>query len=205
MRTTLCAGLRALCLVIAVLGTMTGIAMSGTNDRALLDAAARGDAAAVAALLSSGADVDARDGRGRTALLLATHADHVEAARLLIETGADVNAKDDIHDSPYLYAGARGHLPLRLGRKTIGVAGLPGQPFGVGGRVDVADAHDRLVRARHGVAEVQVVAGRAGLDVVPAAGLENIIKIDQAVGANPASSKPFDLSRYYDPRYLAAK
>lgn len=40
---------------------------------------------------------------------------------------------------------------------------------------------------------------------VPAAGLENIIKIDQAIGANPASSKPFDLARYYDPSYLAAK
>jgi ABC-type nitrate/sulfonate/bicarbonate transport system substrate-binding protein len=39
---------------------------------------------------------------------------------------------------------------------------------------------------------------------VPAAGLENIIKIDQAIGANPASSKPFDLKRYYDPSYLAA-
>lgn len=40
---------------------------------------------------------------------------------------------------------------------------------------------------------------------VPAAGLENIIKIDQAIGANPASSKPFDLARYYDPSFLAAK
>jgi ABC-type nitrate/sulfonate/bicarbonate transport system substrate-binding protein len=40
---------------------------------------------------------------------------------------------------------------------------------------------------------------------VPAAGLQNIIKIDQAIGANPASSKPFDLSRYYDPSYLKAK
>jgi ABC-type nitrate/sulfonate/bicarbonate transport system substrate-binding protein len=40
---------------------------------------------------------------------------------------------------------------------------------------------------------------------VHAAGLENIIKIDQAIGANPASSKPFELSRYYDPSFLAAK
>jgi ABC-type nitrate/sulfonate/bicarbonate transport system substrate-binding protein len=40
---------------------------------------------------------------------------------------------------------------------------------------------------------------------VPAAGLENIIKIDQAIGANPASSKPFELSRYFDPSYLNAQ
>jgi len=37
---------------------------------------------------------------------------------------------------------------------------------------------------------------------VQAAGLENIINIDKDIGANPASSKPFDLSRYYDPSFL---
>jgi ABC-type nitrate/sulfonate/bicarbonate transport system substrate-binding protein len=40
---------------------------------------------------------------------------------------------------------------------------------------------------------------------VKAAGLENIIKIDKDIGANPASDKPFELSRYYDPSFLAAK
>jgi ABC-type nitrate/sulfonate/bicarbonate transport system substrate-binding protein len=40
---------------------------------------------------------------------------------------------------------------------------------------------------------------------VKAAGLEDIIKIDQDIGANPASSKPFELSHYYDPSFLAAK
>jgi ABC-type nitrate/sulfonate/bicarbonate transport system substrate-binding protein len=39
---------------------------------------------------------------------------------------------------------------------------------------------------------------------VPAAGLENIIRIDRDIGANPASSKPFDLSRYYDASFLNA-
>ncbi|MGE3148151.1 MAG: ABC transporter substrate-binding protein [Pseudorhodoplanes sp.] len=51
--------------------------------------------------------------------------------------------------------------------------------------------------------EDQKAIGR-NLDV-PADGLHNIIKIDQAIGANPASSKPFDLSRYFDPSFLAAK
>jgi ankyrin repeat protein len=52
--------------------------------------------------------VQARDGAGRTALLLATRGNHVEAARMLIAAGADVNAKDNIQDSPFLYAGAEG-------------------------------------------------------------------------------------------------
>jgi ankyrin repeat protein len=63
-------------------------------------------------LLSGNIDIDVRDGRGATALLVATHRNNVEAARALIEAGADVNAKDRINDSAYLYAGARGHLDI---------------------------------------------------------------------------------------------
>jgi len=40
---------------------------------------------------------------------------------------------------------------------------------------------------------------------VQAAGLENIIEIDKAIGANPASSRPFDLGRYYDASFLSAR
>jgi ankyrin repeat protein len=56
--------------------------------------------------------IDARDARGRTALLIATHQNNIEEARRLIVAGADVNAKDDIQDSPYLYAAAEGRLEI---------------------------------------------------------------------------------------------
>jgi ankyrin repeat protein len=81
-------------------------------ERELHSAATKGDTTAIRQLLGKGASIDARDEGGRTALLLATHANQIEAARLLIEAGADVNAKDAISDSPYLYAGARGHLEI---------------------------------------------------------------------------------------------
>jgi ankyrin repeat protein len=82
------------------------------NDIRLHTAAASNDLATINRLLSEKADINARDGDGRTALLIATHRNNVEAARALIEAGADVNAKDNIHDSAYLYAGARGHLEI---------------------------------------------------------------------------------------------
>ena len=63
-------------------------------------------------MLDLGIPVDSRDDEGRTALLIATHANSVEAARLLIQAGADVNAKDRLKDSPYLYAGAEGRLEI---------------------------------------------------------------------------------------------
>lgn len=78
----------------------------------LLQAAARGDAAAVRRLVGAGAALEARDERGRTALLVATDANAVEVARLLIAAGADVNAKDGQADSPYLLAGARGRVEI---------------------------------------------------------------------------------------------
>lgn len=78
----------------------------------LIAATGKGDLAEVQRLLAAKADVHARDGRGRTALLAATHGNHVEVARALIAAGADVNAKDDIQDSAYLYAGAAGHLEI---------------------------------------------------------------------------------------------
>ncbi len=93
-------------------GAMTTARAEGGPAQALLDAAAKGDAAAVERSLAAGVKVDLRDAAGRTPLLLATHGNHVAAAKLLIAAGADVNAKDDIQDSPYLYAGAHGRTEI---------------------------------------------------------------------------------------------
>ena len=82
------------------------------RDPSLIVAAGKGDLVAVERLIGEGAGVTARDGRGRTALLAATHRNHVAVARALIAAGADVNAKDDIEDSPYLYAGAEGRIEI---------------------------------------------------------------------------------------------
>ncbi|WP_025370845.1 ankyrin repeat domain-containing protein [Advenella mimigardefordensis] len=75
-------------------------------------AAGNDDVAAIEQLISGGAETDARDSSGATALLVATRANKVRAAQALIAAGADVNAKDNISDSAYLYAGARGHLEI---------------------------------------------------------------------------------------------
>ena len=56
--------------------------------------------------------IDARDQRGRSALLAATHRNRVEVARFLIQEGADVNAKDFIQDTPFLYAAAEGRIEI---------------------------------------------------------------------------------------------
>ena len=95
--------------ILAFAMTSPSAAQSGPG---LIEAAQKGDLATVERLLARGVDIDARDGRGRTALLAATHGNHVAVARALIAAGAGVNAKDSIEDSPYLYAGAEGRSQI---------------------------------------------------------------------------------------------
>jgi ankyrin repeat protein len=97
--------LRATILAVVL---MTAPAQAQSRDQTLIAAAAKGDVAAVERLVREGVSLQARDARGRTALLAATHGNHVEAARVLIAAGANVNAKDAIEDSTFLYAGAEG-------------------------------------------------------------------------------------------------
>lgn len=72
----------------------------------------RNDVNGVKKALDAGADVNTRNGKGQSLLLLATIGRHLEMATLLTERGADVNLQDDIRDSPFLYAGATGQTDL---------------------------------------------------------------------------------------------
>ena len=101
-------------LFLATLLAWDGASAQGSRpvDTQLISAAERGDVAEVRSLLAQGASVTARDPRGRTALLAATHGDKPETARLLIAAGANVNAKDNLDDSAFLYAGAEGRLEI---------------------------------------------------------------------------------------------
>ncbi|MGW1160297.1 ankyrin repeat domain-containing protein [Streptomyces sp. NPDC002519] len=85
---------------------------SSPADRTLLDAARRGDVDAVRAALAAGADLQARDADGRTAVLVAALADQVAVARELVAAGADVNAQDARLDSAWLVTGVTGSVPM---------------------------------------------------------------------------------------------
>lgn len=93
-------------------GLLMSASAASAQNPPLVDAAARGDLAAVETLLAAGAPVDGRDARGRTALLAAAHANHPTIAVALIAAGADVNVKDAIQDSAFLYAAAEGRVEI---------------------------------------------------------------------------------------------
>lgn len=85
---------------------------ASARERELISAAERGNAAAVRDALAQGARIDARDERGRTALMAATHARRADLVRALLAAGADVDIRDDRLDNPFLYAGAEGLLDI---------------------------------------------------------------------------------------------
>lgn len=78
----------------------------------LLTAAAAGDATAAALALRAGADLESRDDRGHTPLLLAATKDRLAVARLLVHLGADPDALDDQHDTPWLVTGVTGSVAM---------------------------------------------------------------------------------------------
>jgi ankyrin repeat protein len=82
------------------------------SDQDLLDAASRGDVAAVKAARASGAAIDARDNQQQTALLLAVQRGDLDLALYLIGEGADINAEAANHDTPWLLAGALGRTDM---------------------------------------------------------------------------------------------
>ena len=78
----------------------------------LISAAEQGDTNTLLDLLEEGAEINAVDERGRTAVMAATHANQVEAVRILIDAGADIDIQDNMRDNPFLYAGAEGLLEI---------------------------------------------------------------------------------------------
>jgi uncharacterized protein len=82
------------------------------GSSALLAAASAGNADQVALAIRSGTDLEPRDNRGRTPLLLAVSNDRLAAARLLVPLGADPDAQDEQHDSPWLVTGVTGSVAM---------------------------------------------------------------------------------------------
>ena len=131
---------------------------AGVDPAAVLrEAAGRGDADAVRALLEQGAPVDARDDRGATALVRAAYGNQVDTAALLVQAGADVDLQDDTRQSAYLIATSEVGDDPRLLDLTLGA----------GADIDAKDSYNGtgLIRAAER-ANVKIVERllQAGID-----------------------------------------
>jgi ankyrin repeat protein len=83
------------------------------SDPALLVAAARdGDVREVRLLLEAGADPDATDADGRTAVTHAAYGGHASVVRTLLDAGADVDRQDASRANSLLSTGETGLLDV---------------------------------------------------------------------------------------------
>jgi ankyrin repeat protein len=82
---------------------LCGLAAAAENTE-LLTAIRQGDLAAVKTSLAHGADVNARDAKGATALMYAAIYGDLECVNLLLDKGADPNSSNDLGINPLMWA-----------------------------------------------------------------------------------------------------
>ena len=171
------------------------MALSGwaLADQPITEAARRGDADAVRSLLRAGADVNASEGDGMTALHWAAEAGHVDIAEILIQGGANVDAATRLGDyTPLHLAGRQGnasfvHVLLEAGadvNATTTAGGSTALHFAAGpGSVEAVTA---LLQHGARVSERESSRGQTPLMFAAAKGRSGVIRALLAHGADPA-------------------
>jgi ankyrin repeat protein len=145
----------------------------------LSEAAKNGDKETLRSLLQKGANVNATEGDGTTALLWASYRDDLESADLLIRAGARVNAANDLGATPLwaasqngseamvrrlLAAGANPNAKLLLGETPLMMASRGGYPA-IAEQL-LAKGADPNLRAARGQTALMWAAAQKHPDVV---------------------------------------
>jgi ankyrin repeat protein len=98
-------------LACALLAAAPGNARAQGSD-VLLEAAGRGDVAAVRAQLARGALVEARDARSWTALMIASARGHTRVVQALLAVGANPSSRATDGSTPLMAAAVGGHRDI---------------------------------------------------------------------------------------------
>ena len=167
---------------------------SSWADSPVADAAMRGDVAAVRALLAEGADVNAPQGDGMTALHWASHNGDASLVGILIDAGADVGAGTRIGQYTPLHLAAQGGagevVEMLLGAgadplaRTRGAgAAAPLHFAAASGNVRAVEA---LVAAGADVNAAEEAWGQTPLIFAASKGRTGAVRALLAAGADPA-------------------
>lgn len=99
-------------IVVLILTLMVTIPAWADVNSDLMDAARQGDTATVQSLLSQGANVNATDAHGGTALMVAAVNGHTATVQALIDAGADVNRAHNFGKTALMLATEKGHTAV---------------------------------------------------------------------------------------------
>jgi ankyrin repeat protein len=84
----------------------------GLQGDVLILAAQEGHIDVVKALLANGADINAQNSDGDTALIFAVRGGHIDVVKALLDKGADINAKNSDGDTALILAVRGGHVDV---------------------------------------------------------------------------------------------
>ena len=110
----MCKRLRSAISLLSALGALLAgpVAAHAQSAPAIIEALRAGDLETVSTLVADGADVNAPQGDGATALHWAAHRNDLDAATLLIEAGADVDAANGLGATPLWLAAINGSASM---------------------------------------------------------------------------------------------
>ncbi len=91
---------------------ITDKSYSNASALQLFEASKSGDLAQIKALITTKADINARDDYFRTALMLASQHGHIEIVHELLEANADINAKDGYGMTALMIAAQYDNVPI---------------------------------------------------------------------------------------------
>src|SRR5688500_15738084 len=173
--------------LVVILVTMVGIATGA--EPTLLDAAERGDRAAVTRLLSKGADPNVPGPDGTTAVMYAASNGDVELVRALIKAGANVKLKNQLGTTAITEAAILGSAPVIDALLKAGADPNTKNPEGETPLMAVArsgnvDAARLLVEARADVNAKESFGGQSALMWAAAQGQAEMVKFLASKGAD---------------------
>jgi ankyrin repeat protein len=185
-----------------LLGVSVMISASAVDSR-LSMAAMEGDRATVQTLLKQGADVNAPQGDGSTALHWASDREDLEMAQMLVKAGADVNAKTRLGDiTPLLMAAKAGNaaildLLIQAGADVTAVSTTGTTPLMVAAASGKTDAVKVLLNSGIDVNAKDIFQGQTALMFAAALNRADVIKllVDRGADVNAVSLVPDPVKR----------
>ena len=152
------------------------------SDAPLADAVQRGDTPAILSLLKNGADVNAPQPDGATALHWAAYLDAADTTALLIRSGAKVDTPNNYGMTPLALAGANGNATivdrlLKAGANPNGAVRAGETPLMLAARTGSVDAVKALLSAGAAIDAKEAWNGQTALMWAAAAGHARVVQL----------------------------
>jgi ankyrin repeat protein len=175
---------RSLLITVAV---AKGYAQSDAPDAALFRAIRSGDVPALRSQLGQGANKNARDRRGSTALMYAAAFGAADSVRALLDAGADVNARNSFEATALVWAAgdeAKVHLLVEHGADVNARTKLGRTPLMVAASCDGCSETVRYLISKGADAKAKGETGAGPLQFAALAGDSKSVSLLLAAGAD---------------------